>query len=182
MATKLFNLANQVYYTSWACLCRRDLLRPTYIIDNFNELKIPGNTKLVVLDKDNCFAKPHALEVLPDFQKRWDELLALDKKQYDVVVLSNTAGDTAADGDGKLMKKLEQNIGAEVIRHNEKKPMCFNELRSMYRYEPQDILIVGDRLATDVLLANLMGAQSVWIRPGLHPSIFNRIEMYLYRD
>lgn len=34
---------------------------------------------------------------------------------------------------------------------------------------PSQIAIVGDRLFTDTLLANIMGARSIWIRTGVVP-------------
>lgn len=178
---KLFQLGHQLGYSLWACTWRRDLLRPTFSITDFSEFKVPPGIKYVVLDKDNCFAQPHTTEVWPGFAATWEALLARNGKDYEVFVLSNTAGDATNDSNGELALALERSIGVRVMRHAEKKPMCFNEVRQLALQNPQSILVVGDRLLTDVLLANLVGAQSVWIRPGLHPSSLNRLEMFLYR-
>ena len=35
--------------------------------------------------------------------------------------------------------------------------------------KPQQIAIVGDRLTTDVMMANLMGSYAVWVKNGVVP-------------
>jgi len=175
---KLLQLGHQIGYSLWACSWRRDLLRPTFSIGSFSELVVPDGVRYVVLDKDNCFAKPHTTEVWPAFEKTWQQLLAANNQKYEVLVLSNTAGDAANDPTGELALALEKSVGVRVLRHRQKKPMCFEEVRALSPHRPNEILVVGDRLLTDVLLANLAGAQSAWIRPGVHPSALNKLEMY----
>lgn len=173
------SLIAQIRYTLWATV-NRETLRPSLTANSFADLKVPDGTKVVVLDKDNCFAKPHQLEVWPAFRPRWDALV----KDYKVYVLSNTAGDFEHDPDGKLADELEKTLQVPVIRHKEKKPMCYQALKDQFASEgvkPNEVYVVGDRLVTDVLLANLMGAKSCWIRPGAHPKWLNKLEMFLYR-
>ncbi|PRT54933.1 Phosphatidylglycerophosphatase GEP4, mitochondrial [Wickerhamiella sorbophila] len=169
----------QIRYTLWAA-ANRESLRPTMAVNTFADLKPPQGTKVLILDKDNCFAKPHHLEVWPAFKPRWDELV----KEYKVYVLSNTAGDLEHDPHGKLAEELESVLNVPVIRHEQKKPMCYKTLGDQFvseGYKPSDLCVVGDRLATDILMANLMGAKSCWIRPGAHPKWLNHLEMMLYK-
>jgi len=35
---------------------------------------------------------------------------------------------------------------------------------------PDQVAVVGDRLTTDVMLANLMGSYAVWVKDGVVPS------------
>lgn len=181
MSTRMLNLCNQIGYAAWSGLFRRDLLRPTFTIENFNGLRIPSDIKFVILDKDNCFAKPNTTYVWPPFQKRWQKLLAPNDRQYEVCVLSNTAGDASADPSGELARSLEGQVGVRVLRHKRKKPMCYEDLSRGLPCKPEQVLVVGDRLVTDVLMANLMGAKSVYIRPGSHPSRLNYWETYYVR-
>lgn len=37
---------------------------------------------------------------------------------------------------------------------------------------PEQVVVVGDRLLTDVMMGNMMGAWSVWIRDGVEPPGF----------
>ena len=43
---------------------------------------------------------------------------------------------------------------------------------------PAQVAVVGDRLFTDVIMANMMGAWSVWVREGVVPDrgVVTRVE------
>lgn len=171
-------LLGQLGYTLWA-LWNPQALRPTYTARNLSELVVPSSTKIIILDKDNTFAKPHEITVWPALRKYWDTLVKKNK----VAVLSNTSGDLAADPEEKLADELEKSLQVPVIRHQTKKPVCYRELRknlAQKGIDPQHVLVVGDRLVTDVLLANLLGAPSVWIRPGIHPNWMNKLENFIF--
>lgn len=62
----------------------------------------------------------------------------------------------------------------KVLRHEVKKPGCRAEVLSYFRSKldcnvtsPDQIAVVGDRLFTDVMMANLMGGYGVWVRDGV---------------
>ena len=57
-----------------------------------------------------------------------------------------------------------------------KKPGCGHEIMSYFREHPEtgvtaphQIAVVGDRLSTDMMLANMMGSWGVWVRDGVVP-------------
>lgn len=160
-----------------ATLFNLPLLRPTYIIPSFNALRVPSNIQYVILDKDNCFARPHTTSVDPAYKDRFSKLVA---NQPEIWILSNEAGDAKADPKGTMAAELEANTNVKVIKHSIKKPMCHEEIRKQLPCPPENVLVVGDRLYTDVLFANLLGAQSVWIYPGLYPGFMNKFEMKIY--
>jgi phosphatidylglycerophosphatase GEP4 len=90
-----------------------------------------------------------------------------------LLIVSNSAGtnDDPAHADAKL---LEKNTGIPVLRHSTKKPGCGPEILSYFRELPETgvtesnhIAVVGDRLFTDVMMANLMGSWSIWIKDGV---------------
>ena len=69
---------------------------------------------------------------------------------------------------------LQASTGVHVLRHDHKKPGCGSEIMEHFRKatdskvtKPSQIAIVGDRLFTDVLMANMMGAWSVWVKDGV---------------
>jgi len=49
---------------------------------------------------------------------------------------------------------------------------------------PEEVAVVGDRLFTDVLMANMMGAWSVWVRDGVirSESLICKIERGVYNQ
>lgn len=87
--------------------------------------------------------------------------------------MSNTAG-TDSDKHQAEAAVLEQNTGVQVLRHSTKKPGCKDEVMSYFRQQPDSgvtspsqIAVVGDRLFTDVMMANLMGSYGFWVRDGI---------------
>jgi len=72
---------------------------------------------------------------------------------------------------------LEKATGVKVLRHSTKKPGCgpevFEYLRNASKKtkhpvkHPSHIAVVGDRLFTDVMMANMMGAWSIWVKDGV---------------
>ena len=90
-----------------------------------------------------------------------------------VLIVSNSAG-TRDDTEGKDANLLEYVTGVKVFQHSTKKPGCgpdvFKHLRNNpeTRVEhPSQIAVVGDRIFTDVVMANTMGSWSIWIKDGV---------------
>lgn len=93
-----------------------------------------------------------------------------------LLIVSNTAGATSYDVNGKLASAVEASTGVNVLAHAVKKPGCGDEIMSYFRQHPEtgvtsphQIAIVGDRLATDMMLANMMGSWGVWVKNGVVP-------------
>lgn len=92
------------------------------------------------------------------------------------MIVSNTAGATSYDFGGRLAAEVEKSTGVHVLSHAVKKPGCGDEILSYFRGHPETgvtsphhVAIVGDRLATDMMLANMMGSWGVWVRDGVVP-------------
>lgn len=69
---------------------------------------------------------------------------------------------------------LEAATGVKVLRHSTKKPGCGAQVLEYFRNapdvsvtSPSQIAIVGDRLFTDVMMANMMGTWGVWVKDGV---------------
>ncbi|KAK3617697.1 hypothetical protein LTR56_025113 [Elasticomyces elasticus] len=130
--------------------------------------------RAVVLDKDNCFAIPKQNTVYPAYSAKFEEL----RKAYPgsrLLIVSNSAG-TGSDPGYKEADLLERNTGVKVLRHTTKKPGCHAEIMEHFRNAPDtgvtdssQVAIVGDRLFTDVLMANMMGSHGIWIKNGVVP-------------
>lgn len=161
------------------------LCLPHHTVSSFDKIPVPlsqafttvkGDKKpdirAVVLDKDNCFAIPHQNEIYPANKSKFDEL----RQAYPgskLLIVSNSSG-TGADPGYKDAELLEKNTGVTVLRHTTKKPGCSGEIMDYFRSnpdsqvtKPEQVAIVGDRLFTDMMMANMMGAHSVWVRGGV---------------
>ena len=92
-----------------------------------------------------------------------------------LLIVSNSSG-TASDVKYADAKILERNTGVSVFRHRTKKPGCgkevFRHLQASANLgitHPGQVVVIGDRLLTDVVMANLMGSWAVWIKDGVVP-------------
>lgn len=63
-----------------------------------------------------------------------------------------------------------------MLSHRTKKPGCGSEIMEYFRSHPEtgvsspsQVAIVGDRLFTDMMLANSMGSYGLWIKDGVVP-------------
>lgn len=172
---QLFNASavanvHRVAYNPALCL-------PHLRVDSFDKLvfplAIPGaSIRAIVLDKDNCFAKDHDDKIWPAYQQAWERLRAAYFAEH-ILIVSNSAG-TNDDAGHKQAEKLEQETGVCVLRHATKKPGCHAEITAHFAERgitrADEIAVIGDRLLTDVFMANMMGAWSVWLSEGVQRS------------
>lgn len=93
-----------------------------------------------------------------------------------LLIVSNSAG-TNSDSGQLDAKALQRNTGVNVLIHRTKKPGCSGEVYGHFQSCPDSgiehagqIAVIGDRLLTDVVMANLMGSWSIWIRDGVIPN------------
>ncbi|KAH6724015.1 mitochondrial PGP phosphatase [Leptodontidium sp. 2 PMI_412] len=177
-------------------IAKPSLCLPHATISTFNQLPIPLNSafgkyknvdiRAVVLDKDNCFAVPHSNTVYEPYEDKFKRL----REAYPgrrLLIVSNTSGASSIDPKGTLATAVTQATGVTVLPHSTKKPGCGPEIMEYFLQHPEtgvtrpdQIAIVGDRLATDVMLANMMGSYAVWVKDGVVPreetSVFARVE------
>ncbi|KAH7633397.1 mitochondrial PGP phosphatase [Sordaria sp. MPI-SDFR-AT-0083] len=178
-------------------IAKPSLCLPHATVATFNDLPIPLNKafgngekkvdiKAVVLDKDDCFAIPDHNEIYGDYKERMEALKAAYPGRR-LLIVSNTAGALSWDKDGKMASAVERATGITVLPHGVKKPGCGDEIMSYFRAHPEtgvtsphQIAVVGDRLATDMMLANMMGSYGIWVKDGVVPhekkSIWSRVE------
>ncbi|KAI5367798.1 Putative phosphatidylglycerophosphate phosphatase, HAD superfamily [Septoria linicola] len=161
------------------------LCLPHHTIATFDQLPVPlsqafassgrdkkPDIRAVVLDKDNCFALPKTNVIHPPYSPKFEEL----RKAYPgskLLIVSNSSGTNSDPGHAEA-DLLERNTGVKVLRHSTKKPGCYSEIMEYFRNQPDvgmikenQVAIVGDRLFTDVLMANMMGSYGVWIENGV---------------
>lgn len=98
-----------------------------------------------------------------------------------LLIVSNTAGSVSSssptDPALSLAKVVSTNTGVTVLTHSVKKPSCGKEIMDFFRntdakeglrdIRPDQIAVVGDRLLTDMCLANEMGSWGVWVKDGV---------------
>ncbi|KAL8741127.1 MAG: hypothetical protein Q9190_006235 [Brigantiaea leucoxantha] len=169
------------------------LCLPHATIPTFNDLPVPlsalfgaanPDIRAVILDKDNCFARSKENVIYEPYR---NEQFLIGKKQKfhalrtaypgnGLLIVSNSAG-TDDDPNNIEGSALADATGVQVFRHSTKKPGCgksiLNHLQNAKGScvtSPSQVVVVGDRLFTDVIMANLIGSWAVWIKDGVTPS------------
>ena len=158
-------------------------LLPHATIPNLLHLPIPVSSglpknpkiKAIVLDKDNTICPPKTATLHPAYL---DKLKALRNSsefthKSSILIVSNTAGSTSSSAHEEEALLLERELGIPVLRQQpgRKKPLCGPDVLKFFKDQgvtenPAEIVFVGDRLATDVMIAREIGSWSYWCRDG----------------
>ncbi|RMZ76884.1 hypothetical protein DV738_g4748, partial [Chaetothyriales sp. CBS 135597] len=130
----------------------------------------------LVLDKDNTLCPPETTKLHPDYIAKIEKLKAspeFSSNRHSILIVSNTAGSTSSAAHEEEAVLLEKELGLDVLRQHpqRRKPFCGPDVLAHFKRHgvtdnPAEIAVVGDRLATDVLLARDMGSWSIWCRDG----------------
>ncbi|KAJ2907863.1 hypothetical protein GGI21_003460 [Coemansia aciculifera] len=155
--------------SAFTLLRRPQLLMPHMAVSDirsipYDTLRASG-VKYMVFDKDNCLTAPYVNEIHPEFQRAWSQCLDTFSSS-NILVVSNSAG-TPDDNANVMANAVEEALGVPVLRHKVKKPGCGMEIMSALAEggaKPGEIAVVGDRLATDVVLANMNGMLAIWTK------------------
>lgn len=117
----------------------------------FSKLREAGYTH-VVFDKDNTLTEHDSASIRADLLPALNDCIALFGDQ-NVGVLSNNQASNV-------------NHRVKVLKGEKlKKPFCKEELLSMLKTDGTRVVVVGDRLATDMLLGHLLDGVSVLVLP-----------------
>ncbi len=142
--------------------------------------------KLVLLDVDNTLL-PWKSEDIPDSTFEW--IASLKAKEIKLCILSNTRH---PDRLQRLSKKLEVPFIRGKFKPN---PAIYNQALKDFEAKPEEAIMIGDQLFTDVWGANRAGIDAIWVRrmanrefPGtkisrlgeriVRPALYKAIEMH----
>ncbi len=127
--------------------------------------------RFVVLDLDNTLSPYGNFSVKEDIRS-W--VVAAKRLGLDVVVLSNT---------WYLRALVSRYIAKVPVYYMAMKPFPFALWKVLvrYGYAPENTVVIGDQVFTDVLMARLAGANFVLVRPlserdGPHTRLFRLLE------
>ncbi|KAJ7503061.1 mitochondrial PGP phosphatase-domain-containing protein [Mycena galericulata] len=125
---------------------------------DFGALKEAGY-RGAVFDKDNCLTLPKKDQLVPELHGAWDEC----RRTFgdgNVLIVSNSAG-SKSDVGGLQAESVKRNLRVPVLFHFSQKP-GYSCIHAIQRYfsslhtpvRPEQLIVVGDRIFTDVVLAN----------------------------
>ncbi|PCH35790.1 hypothetical protein WOLCODRAFT_145959 [Wolfiporia cocos MD-104 SS10] len=114
-----------------------------------------------VFDKDNCLTIPHRDGLVRELTECWKECCETFG-EGNVLAVSNSAGSHLDAGEIQA-EAVSHALSVPVLRHASPKPSyaCIVSIRAYFASLPApvrdaELIVVGDRLMTDVVLANRM--------------------------
>ncbi len=154
-----------VFYTFGWLFRISELVSPNEWHDNVFDIDyeklISSGVKLFTFDMDNTLAKWRA----PNLDKRSLELLRELSKRSRVAIFSN--------GNSLSLDWISKNVDIIVVKRAHK-PLTskFVKILKRYKFLESEVVVIGDQLFTDVLMANLSGAYSIKVNPISKDEIF----------
>ncbi|KAF7298855.1 Cytochrome P450 [Mycena indigotica] len=136
---------------------------PNLTVKDIRHLDFPALKKAgyrgAVFDKDNCLTIPHRDELVPELQEAWEDC----RRTFgdaNVLIVSNSAG-SRSDAGGIQAESVQRHLQAPVLFHRTPKP-GYSCIKAIQRYfsslhspiRSDELIIVGDRIFTDVVMAN----------------------------
>lgn len=138
--------------------------RPSIYLEDFDKLNIFSlanqGVRVLYCDLDNTLA-PHFSH--KPTQKAKDFLIRIKAQGIAIWVVSNNSK--------KRVKEFCVELLADKIIDgfiaNAKKPLQYKIKRNMKKnnFSPEDAVVMGDQLITDVLVANRLGCRSILVQP-----------------
>ncbi|MDO8057472.1 YqeG family HAD IIIA-type phosphatase [Candidatus Phytoplasma gossypii] len=145
---KIIKLENYLHYI------------PNFYYDSVFEIPFEyffrKNFKVLLFDLDNTLIEPYQTTL---DNKVYNFLTNISKK-FQIIILSNASN-------RKLKKILEPNWNYVYLNLFHKKPSSwgFRKVLSLTQIQTQEVIMIGDQLATDIKGANELNITSILVRP-----------------
>ena len=146
------------------------LINPNIYITNvkfidFEDLKAKG-IRYLVFDKDNTLTKTYEFNY---YDHEIKETIIKAKQSFgfeNMLVVSNSIEKDKKQENSQKSKIFINEEPLMLLMTKEKKPFNFDEILMEFGgINSKKVAVIGDRLLTDVLMANLNGALSVYLKP-----------------
>ncbi|KAF8161356.1 mitochondrial PGP phosphatase-domain-containing protein [Crassisporium funariophilum] len=154
------------------------LVIPSLLVKDIRQIDFPALKRAgyrgAIFDKDNCLARPYHLygartfphrdTLVPELQEAWKQCRETFG-EGNILIVSNSAG-TFTDAGGIQAKSVSHHLQVPVLLHASLKP-SYSCIKSIHTYfsslrtpiNDNELIIVGDRIFTDIVLANRIRMQ-----------------------
>lgn len=132
---------------------------PAHAADSLHQVDLDslwsGGKRLILLDVDHTIVKWKAEEFAPEVLE-W--LSRAKKMGFDLCILSNTRRP-------ERLKRLSEKVHIETVRGRFKPSRAMFRLALIkFKRKPEEAVMIGDQLITDIFGANRAGIEAIWVR------------------
>lgn len=144
-----------------------DDYRPTYVVEAVYDLKVEdlleNNIHAILVDLDNTLIAWNNPEGTAEVRYWLDKMTAAD---IAVVVVSNNKE--------SRVEKAVSKFGVDFVSRA-MKPFAFgiNKVIERYGFNPEEVIMVGDQLMTDIRASHRAGIRSVLVKPIVKSDAWN---------
>jgi HAD superfamily phosphatase (TIGR01668 family) len=132
---------------------------PARAVNNLHQLDLDelwqSGKRLILLDVDNTIVEwkqESFAELILDWMERAKAM------GFDICLISNT-------NSPDRLERLRSILGVQTVRGRFKPSRhMFRQAMAMFNRTPEETMMVGDQLMTDILGANRSGIEAVWVR------------------
>ena len=132
---------------------------PKYRFNKLTDIDVSifSNKDLIIFDIDNTLVFSEGVETKKEIIVWFNKI----NEDYRCICLSNSRTIK------KRNDKISQLLGCEVFLSKFKKPSkrLFKSIKEVYNIKTNEIVIVGDRIFSDILFGNLNGVSTVLVNP-----------------
>lgn len=132
---------------------------------DFNQLHKNG-IKYLIFDKDNTLTAPYSNVIDPQIELSLKSISHLYPKE-NIIVVSNSLGTSDFKEQNTILFEKKNPLDYKILRHKLKKPLGGFEALDYFQSKtkaiihPNEICVIGDRILTDIVYANLNSFSNV---------------------
>ena len=130
---------------------RPDIYQKDVFSINYEKLK-KKNIKVLIYDIDDTLIPSNEIKL----KKETINLITKLKKDFKIILLTNSPSFRS----NKIKKQLDVDCYSLSM-----KPLKYNLNKIMKNYDKKDVVLIGDRLLTDIKLANNYNIMSILVDP-----------------